>query len=116
MVPSPSSCNSVLWSHLLTSLTEFPTHKGASNSVVASNECGQVEVEQCLILHTHPSINHAQIHLWWMTKDKRGQWIVRNTSRESQCIEPIADKVCRHTWGEEANSITSEDSCATSRC
>src|SRR5437667_591826 len=101
---------------MLTSLTELSTHKGASNSVVTADERRQVDVEQCLILHAHPAIDHVQIDLRWMAKDERGQRVVGSPPRESQRVETVADEVCRHARREGANVIATEHSCSTPCC
>src|SRR6266446_5330403 len=101
---------------MLTGLTNLPTYEGVCDSVVTTDERRQVDVEQRLILNAHTPVDHAQIHLRWMAKDERGQRIVGGTSCESQCVETVADKVCRHARCKVADIIAPKNGCTASCC
>src|SRR5436190_18357286 len=104
------------YSPMLAILMEFSTHEVVRDGVMTADECRQVDVEQRLSLNAHPSIDHAQIYLRWVAKDERGQRIMGSPSCKFQCIEPIADKICRHSRREIANVIATKDGCTSSCC
>src|SRR5579885_1956430 len=93
----------------LTTLAQFPPHKGAGNSIVTTDESGQVDIEQGLVLHAHAAIDDAQVNARRMAEDKRSQRVMRRAASECQRIETIADEVGGHTGGEIADIVATED-------
>src|SRR5579884_3466977 len=100
----------------LTTLAQFSPHKGAGNSIVTTDQGGQIDIEQGLILHAHAAIDDAQVDTRWMTEDKRGQRIMWRAAGEFQRIETIADEVGSHAGGKIADIVTTQDGRASSRC
>src|SRR5579872_5666829 len=80
------------------------------------DEYRQVNIEQLPILNSYSPIDDAQIDLWWVAENQRGQGIVNGPACQVECVEAVADEIGGHAGREIANIVTAQGSSAAARC
>src|SRR5712691_8384945 len=83
---------------------------------MAFDEDRKINVEQLLFLNAYLPVDHAQIYLWWVAKDERGQGIVNCPSCQVKRFETIPDEIGCHTWCQVADIVASQCGSAASSC
>src|SRR3954451_16864960 len=92
----------------MVSSSQFPPGQRVSYSVVPLDEHGQVHIEQLAVLDTHMPVDDAQVYVGRLAEDERSERIVTRPPRKAEGVEPVADEIRRHAWGEHADVVTSE--------
>src|SRR5579885_671957 len=58
----------------------MPGGKRARNGVMAADQFGKFDIEQCLIFDAYSPVNNTQVYVWRMAEDERGARIVWGSS------------------------------------